>query len=570
MATLDSTSDVQHGRKVSDDLLKRVADGKGAELVRVVIQPASQSDLTIDSAIETTGASDIRKLKNFKVRIATLPVQAAVALASRSDVSYVSLNRNVQPMGHVTRTTGTDQIRGNSTSGNNNTSLDGSGIGIAILDSGIDTGHASFLNGSNSVRVVYSEDFTNEGRTDDPYGHGTHVASLAAGNGRISNGEYRGIAPNANLINLRVLNSQGVGTTGHVLRALDWVATNRAVYNIRVVNMSLGMPAIDSYRNDPICRAVRRLVDAGVVVLAAAGNNGKDDDGDKVYGRIHSPGNEPSAITVGASNTFGTDERNDDGVTSYSSRGPTRSFVTDDDGAKYYDNLIKPDLVAPGNKLIDAEADNNYLVTQTPSLDAGVSGAEDRKMMYLSGSSMATPVAAGTAALMLQANPSLTPNLVKALLMYSAQPLAGFNMFEQGAGQLNVAGAVQLARLVRTDLNGATSVGSPLLTGDAPAPQTTIGNYTFTWSRGIVLNQTYATGVDLITRYQLSYSLGSLLGSGVITGDGVLLPDPSIFSDGVITGDSILTSYGVITGDGVSFLAISMLFQNLLADGVIT
>src|SRR4029079_9910159 len=128
------------------------------------------------------------------------------------------------------------------------------------------------------------------------------------------------------------------------------------------------------------------------------------------------------------------------------------------------------------------------------------------KMMYLSGTSMATPVAAGTAALMLQANPSLTPNLVKALLMYTAQPLAGFNMFEQGAGQLNIAGAVKLAQLVRTDLSSATTVGSSLLTGDIPAPpapDTTIANHTFTWSRGIILNHTYVTGTDLITKYQL-------------------------------------------------------------------
>src|SRR4029078_1151891 len=166
--------------------------------------------------------------------------------------------------------------------------------------------------------VVYSEDFTGEGRTDDPYGHGTHVAALAAGNGRLSNAQYTGIAPNADLINLRVLNSQGIGSTAQVLRALDWVAAYRTAYNIRVVNMSLGMPAVDSYRNDPICRAVRRLVDAGVVVLAAAGNNGKDSDGNKIYGRIHSPGNEPSAITVGATNTFGTDDRSDDSVASYS------------------------------------------------------------------------------------------------------------------------------------------------------------------------------------------------------------------------------------------------------------
>src|SRR5437870_13120539 len=117
----------------------------------------------------------------------------------------------------------------------------------------------------------------------------------------------------------------------------------KATYNIRVVNMSLGTPAVDSYRNDPICIAVRRLVDSGMVVVVAAGNNGKNAAGQKVYGMIHSPGIEPSAITVGASNTFGTDARNDDGVASYSSRGPTRSSWTDTDGLQHYDGLMKPD-----------------------------------------------------------------------------------------------------------------------------------------------------------------------------------------------------------------------------------
>src|SRR6185369_15020622 len=333
-------------RKISKDILQKVAEGKSADFVRVIVQPANPTDVSIDSTLETSGGSNIRKFKNFAVRIVTLPAQAAVNLANRSDVAYVSLNRDVTPMGHVSRTTGADQVR--TSGGNTNSSLDGTGIGIAVLDSGIDAAHHAFLNRSNGVRVVYSEDFTGEGRTDDPYGHGTHVASLAAGNGRISNSEYIGIAPNANLVNLRVLNNVGVGTTAYVLRALDWVATNRTTYNIRVVNLSLGMPAIDSYRNDPVCRAVRRLVDAGVVVFAAAGNNGKDSDGNKLYGHIHSPGNEPSAITVGAANTFGTDDRNDDTVATFSSRGPTRSFTTDDAGARHYDNLVKPDLIAPG------------------------------------------------------------------------------------------------------------------------------------------------------------------------------------------------------------------------------
>ncbi len=134
---------------------------------------------------------------------------------------------------------------------------------------------------------------------------------------------------------------------------------NKEKYNIRIVNLSLGVPAISSYKNDPVCRAARALVNAGIVVVAAAGNNGRKADGTKIYGQIHSPGNEPSVITVGAVNTFATNQRNDDGIASYSSRGPTRSSTTDAAGVKHYDNLLKPDLVAPGNKLIYAQSPNN-------------------------------------------------------------------------------------------------------------------------------------------------------------------------------------------------------------------
>ena len=140
--------------------------------------------------------------------------------------------------------------------------------------------------------------------------------------------------------------SPRIGSTSGLLAALDWVMSNHAVYNIRVVNLSVGTPAVDAYFNDPMCQAVRRLVDSGIVVVAAAGNTGKDSNGTKVYGQIHSPANEPSAITVGASNTFGTDARGDDAITTYSSRGPTRSYWTDTSGVKHYDNVIKPDIAA--------------------------------------------------------------------------------------------------------------------------------------------------------------------------------------------------------------------------------
>jgi subtilisin family serine protease len=141
-------------------------------------------------------------------------------------------------------------------------------------------------------------------------------------------------------------------------------------------------------------------------------------------------------------------------VTSYSSRGPTRSFSVDSYGQVHYDNIIKPDLVAPGNKIIAAEAVGNGLIKRYPELETYKYSTTNMKLMYLSGTSMSTPVVAGAAALLLEANSSLTPNMVKMLLMYTAQPLAGFSTLDQGTGQINVAGAVTLARIVRTDLLG--------------------------------------------------------------------------------------------------------------------
>ncbi|HEX8336102.1 MAG TPA: S8 family serine peptidase [Pyrinomonadaceae bacterium] len=554
--------------RISPDLLELARDpGAGGRRVRVILQERPGLDALLASAlgreVKTRGRFD-----SIGARVVELPARLVERLSEQRGVRFLSPDRETSGFGHVTRTTGTDAVR--EAAGTNVTGLDGTGIGIAVLDSGIDTGHASFLDKSNGLRVVYSKDFTGEGRTDDPYGHGTHVASIVAGNGRISRAEYIGVAPNANIINLRVLNSQGTGRVSYILAALEWVYRNRAAHNIRVVNISLGTAAVESYRNDPVCKAVRKLVDAGVVVVAAAGNNGKDAAGNKLYGAIHSPGSEPSALTVGAANTFGTDARSDDGIASYSSRGPTRGGWTDLLGTRHHDNLVKPDLVAPGNKIVDAAAEGNYLLMNNPALDAGVSGADARRMMYLNGTSMATPAVAGAAALMLQANPTLTPNLVKTLLMYTAQQLAGANLLEQGAGELNVEGAVRVARLVRRDLSALTPLGAPLLVSTAvpPAPQTTIAGETFTWSQGIILEHGYATGPELVSKYQKIYGLGVLATDAVIFSDGVLATDRMYLTSGVLATDHIMVSDGLLLGGGTVFLGSGVLATDRLFAGL--
>ena len=524
-----------------------------------------QYDIRISARLTQLGAIE-----------AEVPVKALEQLAARNEVHHLSLNSEVRAFGHVTATTGADLVRQQTTTSvlgvTTSYTLDGSGIGVAVMDSGIDNSHKSFLGTSNTSRIVFSKDFTGENRVDDPYGHGTHVAGIVAGNGRISNGKYTGIAANANIINLRVLNSAGTGSVSSLLSALDWTFTNRTAYNIKVVNLSLGTVAGDSYKNDPVCRAVRKLVDAGVVVVAAAGNNGKDSAGRKLYGRIHSPGIEPSAITVGAANSFGTNGRADDAMATYSSRGPTRGAWLDSAGVKHYDNLIKPDLVAPGNKIVSAESSNCLLVAQQPNLHVSLNNGLHRKEMYMNGTSMASPVAAGAAVLLLQANPKLTPNMVKMLLMYTAQQLPGFNMFEQGAGEINLEGALRVAKLVRTDLLAATLVGAPLLTTTtAPLAKTTIAGQQFNWAQGIVMNRTYAKGTNLITKYQKVYGLGSLLSDGVLLGNGVLITDGVLMSDGVLMGNNIMVGNGVLMGEGSILCSVSMLLGDgvLLNDGVL-
>ena len=557
--------------KLSPDL-ERVATEPGADdtPVRTIVQVRDPQSQNLKHLFKRYGARVYRQMSQLQMMDVELPKEALRELAESDDVQFVSADQKVAALGHLTTTTGAEAVRIQTRPDGKTYKLDGTGVGIAIIDSGVYKDHKVIADGKG-IKVTVDFIGQNSTATEDPYGHGTHVAGLATGVGNFSNNLYTGIAPGADLINLRALDANGCGTVGGVLAALNWVLVNGARYKIGVVNMSLGTPAVASYMNDPICVAVRRLVDAGVVVVAAAGNDGRDDSGQPVYGRIHSPGIEPSAITVGCTNSMGTDARGDDVMASYSSRGPTRGYWTDAAGLNHYDNLIKPDLVAPGNKVIQAEAKDNYLVDSYPQLETNAYTDEHKRVMYLSGTSMAAPQVAGAAALMLQANPNLTPMMVKAILMYTAQPLAGYNLLEQGAGELNIEGAVRLARLVRTDLTAATTLGTPLLTvATPPVPQTTIAGTTFTWAQGITGNYSYVTGADLITKYQLIYGDGHLISNAVLLSNGLLISDASQVTDGVMVGNAILTSNGYPLGSGTTFLDTTMLLGNgtLLPDGI--
>jgi serine protease AprX len=319
----------------------------------------------------------------------------------------------------------------------------GSGVSVAALDSGIafhddlTPDAATSTVGVGNQRVAAFVDFVNGQLTPyDDNGHGTHVAGIIAGNGFDSGGEKAGLAPAANIVSLKVLDAEGSGTISNIIAALDWVLANKDAYNIRVVNVSAGAGIHESYWTDPLTLAAKRVVDAGVVVVAAAGNMGRNAAGDPQYGGITAPGNAPWVLTVGASSTMGTVDRTDDEVASYSSRGPT-----------YLDWAAKPDLVAPGTGTVSLAAPGSTLfVTKADALLAGTAQTAFPPYLALTGTSMAAPVVSGTVALMLQANPALTPNAVKAILEYTAQRNLAYNGLTEGAGFLNTLGAVRLAR----------------------------------------------------------------------------------------------------------------------------
>ena len=319
----------------------------------------------------------------------------------------------------------------------------GAGIGIAVIDSGISSWHDDLTNRTarlfpyGNQRVAKFVDFVN-GRTlpYDDNGHGSHVAGTIAGNGYDSNGEKSGIAPGAAIISLKVLDAQGQGTISNIISALGWVAANAATYNIKVVNMSVGARILESYWTDPLTLAVKAVTNKGIVVVAAAGNMGKNAQGHLQWGGITAPANAPWVLTVGASSTMGTNTRNDDTMAAFSSSGPS-----------YVDFEAKPDLVAPGTGTISLAVPGSlFYATKAQYLLAGRAGLGVKPYLSLSGTSMAAPVVTGTVALMLQANPTLTPNLVKALLQYTAQVYPGYSPLRQGAGFLNTLGAVRLAK----------------------------------------------------------------------------------------------------------------------------
>jgi serine protease AprX len=384
--------------------LATIAERTPGRRVEVIVQLRRDDAAQAIAAIEQAGGRVTRRLPLVKGVVAKLPAGPAAALGMRADVRAVSLNAAVESSGTVDptalKTSFNQSIRADRSWSMGTT---GKGVGVAVVDTGIAGDHPDFRVSQSDTRSrVIATAVTNPGAKDagDSYGHGTHIAGLIAGNGtnRAASdplfGRYAGVAPDANLISVKVDDGQGATTLADVIAGLQFVVDFRTDYNIRVVNLSLRSSVAESYKTDPLDAAVEQAWFAGIVVVAAAGNGGP------TAGSVgYAPGNDPHVITVGAVDDLSTKDVGDDTLTTWSSRGVTQ------------DGFEKPDVVAPGAHIVSTLAPGSYYAQQCPAC------VVDGEYLRIGGTSMATALVSGEVADLLQAFPSWRPQQVKATLV---------------------------------------------------------------------------------------------------------------------------------------------------------
>ena len=446
----------------------------------VILKIAGPLTPARQAALDRLGAHITARFDFIGSVAADVPGDALGRVAALPFVTHVSQDGVVKKCDEFTvGDTGADAVFANY-------GLDGTGVTVAVIDSGVTmksndivrhaTASISFVPGEGSV-------------SDDLCGHGTHVAGILGGDGSASRtyGCFRtfyGVARNVSQVNVRVLDGNGQGSVSTVISGINFVVANKAAFNIGVINLSLGHPVTESYTTDPLCQAVEAAWKAGIVVVCAAGNSGRanaaqtagapNDGWGTAYGSINSPANDPYVITVGATKRLaagksagkgnGTGKNATDLIASYSGRGPSR-----------VDLVLKPDIIAPGNQVISVVAKNSNLfaydggtnqIPQSYYMNQGANLSNPSASYFrLSGTSMAAPVVAGAAALLLQANPHLSPDTIKARLMASADkwnaPDGTPDPCTYGAGYLNIPAAL------KSTLTATRPALSPALVRDA-------------------------------------------------------------------------------------------------------
>lgn len=512
----------------------RAAVGKPLHLIVQYNEAPKTADF---SQLRNLGGTVSRQLTVVNAAAVTLPTATLLSLARESKVAYVSLDHPVQVADDLTNgATGVASAW--------NSGYTGAGVGVAVIDSGINDSHPDLWNSAEtSSRVVYHQDFTgtatsnSSGAKYDLYGHGTHVAGIIGGNGYISGGEYEGVAPGVSLVDLRALDANGAGTDSTVIAAIQEAITLKSTYNIKVINLSLGRGIGQSYTQDPLCQAVESAWKAGIVVVVAAGNYGRlSVNGSNGYGTITAPGNDPYVLTVGATKANGSSSAAAETKASYSSKGPTT-----------YDHIVKPDIMAPGNDVVSLAAPGATLeANYSAELVTGTSG---HNYFTLSGTSMATPVVSGAVALLLQENNTLTPDQVKARLMKTATKMGPvfnltstaayvphlsqtftdfYDLFSVGSGFLNVQAAINNTDLASSNVGAAlspTAVYNPqtgvisLVYGNSSVSTTSVvWGSSVVWGTSVVWGASEVSGTSVVWGSSLPWNSNALSAFSVVWG----------------------------------------------------
>ena len=545
--------------KLDSALVSSASDLRDA--VIVTMKPGTKPG--VRRRLEAQGGKIHKEHQIIDALTVKVDARGLAALAADPDVLHISTDADVSAKA-APETTDTSIVSDLKKSLGIGNWFPASSVTIAVIDSGI----ANIDDFSG--RIIGSYDFTNGAggvatAAQDEYGHGTHVAGLVGSSGTMSSGQYAGVASGVKFLSLRVLDRDGGGKTSDVIAALQFAVANKDRFSIRVINLSLGHPIYESATSDPLVQAVEAAVRSGIVVVVAAGNYGTNSaTGVTGYAGIASPGNAPSAITVGASSTEGTIERGDDRVAGYSSRGPS-----------WLDGYAKPDVVAPGHSVMSDGVEGSTLSMLYPSL---VFPAKNGKLMKLSGSSMATGVVSGLVAVMIETHdwaaytrwknasskgkgkkaayvppPALTPNAIKAMLQYSATPLQNadavrYDALTQGAGEVDGLGAVTLAYMADT----TAPIGGAWMAAVQPATQ--FGSEVSPWSQQILWGTRVISGESLIEVNQAAWAASIMWGAGEL--DNIVWGTMSLEADNIVWGTSLMLSdvswFGnVLEGDNI-------------------
>jgi len=391
--------------------------------VRVIIQSTAGARDADDAAKTTGEGSVLKRLDQMGLVVAELPAGRIQSLAKRAGLT-VTLDAPVKKADYTSlqlwpHQNGVAKLWGTTLS------PAPAAPAIAVIDSGIYKDRLDFGMGRRIVaRQVFGD---SSGSSLDSRGHGTFVAGIAAGEAP----GYAGASPKSNLVDLDVMNEQGMARTSDVIAACEWVLQNKDSKGIRVVNMSLHSSSVLSIRYHPLNRAVEKLWFSGVTVVAAAGNYGVAGGPSGVK---HAPGNDPFVITVGAfdlNNSAGVGRHD---VPTWSAWGYTN------------EGFAKPDVIAAGRYMVGPVPSGATLLTEKPENIVATG------YMRLSGTSFAAPVVSGIAAQILARHPSWTPDQVKGALMHTARRIPDALRLEQGRGEVNAVRAATATRAPNPNL----------------------------------------------------------------------------------------------------------------------